>query len=187
MGTIREWKIGMEHGKIGIGLDELTPCLRRLSDGAVVKTKSYRLKKLPQDVDVSEWEFDWRGLFAGGYEIYSIKAEDDPRTQGMIALEDRPDALSVFVQDVESAPWNSKHNPKYAKKEYAGVGAHLFALACLVSAKRGYGGYVSMVAKTNLVQYYHEKLGAKQIGRSSTMFLDEMAARKLLVMYYGNH
>jgi hypothetical protein len=177
----------MEHGKISIELDELTPCLRRLSDGAVVDTKSYRLKKLPQGVDFSEWEFDWPGLFDGGYEIYSIKAEGDPRIQGLIALKDQPDGLSMFVQDVESAPWNSKHNPKYAKKEYAGVGAHLFALACLLSVKKGYGGYVSMVAKTNLVQYYQEKLGAKQIGRSSTMIIDEVSARKLLVMYYGNH
>jgi hypothetical protein len=177
----------MEHGKISIELDEITPCLRRISDGAVVQTKSYRLKSLPKGEDFSDWEFDWKELFAEGFEIYSIKAEGDPRTQGLIALEDRPDASAIFIQDVESAPWNSKHNPKYAKKEYAGVGAHLFALACLVSAKKGYSGYVSMVAKTNLVRYYHEKLGARQIGRSSYMFIDEVSARKLLVMYYGKN
>ena len=76
----------MEHGKISIELDEITPCLRRISDGAVVQTKSYRLKSLPKGEDFSDWEFDWKELFAEGFEIYSIKAEGDPRTQELIVL-----------------------------------------------------------------------------------------------------
>ena len=176
----------MEHGKIDIELDELTPCLRRISDGAVVRTKSYRLKSLPKSENFSLWEFDWRLPFADGLEVYALKAEGDARIQGMISLRDQPEDALVFIENAEASPFNSKHNRKIAGKEYAGVGAHLFTLACLVSYHKGYGGFVSMIAKTKLVQYYHEVLGAVQVGSSSRMFIDERAARKLVTMYYGN-
>lgn len=37
---------------ISIEIDEVTPCLRRLSDGAILQTKSYKLNRLPEHVDL---------------------------------------------------------------------------------------------------------------------------------------
>lgn len=170
---------------ISIEIDEVTPCLRRLSDGAILQTKSYKLNRLPEHVDFSQWGFDWPELFSDGYAIYTIKAEGDYRMQGLIALQDEPQNSLIRLQNVESAPFNNRHNRKVEGQEYAGVGAHLFALSCLISFQKGYGGYVSMMAKTQLEKYYQDKLGAKRIGSSSLMYIDEVAARKLLVMYYG--
>ena len=107
---------------ISIEIDEVTPCLRRLSDGAILQTKSYKLNRLPEHVDFSQWEFDWPELFSDGYAIYTIKAEGDYRMQGLIALQDEPQNSLIRLQNVESAPFNNRHNRKVEGQEYAGVG-----------------------------------------------------------------
>lgn len=70
------------------------------------------------------------------------------------------------------------------KKDYKGVGAHLFAYACKRSFEDGYDGFVYFIAKSRLISYYSEALGAIQTGRSSMMIIDASAARKLVQKYY---
>ena len=57
---------------------------------------------------------------------------------------------------VETAPHNYSHAGRYE-----GVGAHLFAIACQVSLDAGCDGFVAFTSKSDLVEYYKEKLNAE--------------------------
>ncbi len=79
---------------------------------------------------------------------------------------------------VENASWNIGSN----KKEFLGVGAHLFAIACQRSIDVGYGGYVGFDAKTDLIRHYQQELAAELCG-SQRMIIDECAVRLLIDKY----
>lgn len=99
----------------------------------------------------------------------------------------KPDSknYAVYIDIVESAPFNNPHNKKYVSKEYAGVGGHLFAEAVRESINQGFGGFVYFKAKTKLIDYYQEHLGAVLVNhRESIMMIDERSAKKLNDRYY---
>ena len=89
---------------------------------------------------------------------------------------------------VEIAPFNNRHNPKniLKSKEYLGVGGHLFAEIARISFEKGYDGYVSFLAKTNLIEHYKKTLGAKQLSYIE-MYIDDEAAMKLVKKYYDKY
>lgn len=68
-------------------------------------------------------------------------------------------------------------------KKYSGVGAHLFAIACKEAKDNGID-FIYFDAKTNLIGYYREKLGAVQIGNSQRMFIDSEAFELLINTYF---
>lgn len=167
---------------INIEVDEMTPCLRRLKDNTIVKTevKGIKYKK----AYFKDWLFDWSKTEKKGYQILALYAEDDSRIQGAISIKPRKDNLTVEIDIAESAPFNRLYKNKAKEKEYGGVGAHLFAEVCKRSFELGYDGYVEFKAKTNLVDYYKEKLGAIAID-TQRMYIDTDGAKKLIEKYYG--
>ena len=74
---------------------------------------------------------------------------------------------------VETAPHNYSHSGIYE-----GVGAHLFAIACQVSFDAGCDGFVAFTSKSDLVEYYKEKLNAGYFA------IDECILMKMLHRYY---
>ena len=170
-------------GGVNVMVDELTPCLRRISDGMIVQTKVAQVH--PRPGEYSGWEFDWSTIEPEGYEVKALYADGDDRVQGLVALRCDRSIRGVFVRLVESAPHNSSHNTSsQGPKEYAGVGGHLFAEAVRESIESGYNGFVAMDAKTSLIDYYRDKLGAKVLF-GQRMFIDEGPARRLYEKYYG--
>lgn len=166
-----------------INIDELTPCLRRLSDGKIINTTVIEVE--PTKKAFKDWEFDWTVPAKNGYTVRAIKADGDDRIQGMVALKPDPQNYAVRVDIVEAAPFNNPHNKLFKQKEYAGVGGHLFAEAVKESYKQGYDGYVFFKAKTNLIEHYESTLGAVLINpKDRIMAIDERAARKLYEQYY---
>ena len=179
-------KKSVAGGKIDVEIDELTPCLRRLSDNKIVDTHFEIID--PRKMDLRDWEFagDWAEVKRKGYTIKGLFAENDTRVQGLVAYKDAPKDTGVYVALVESAPQNNSHNNIIEGKEYDGVGGHLFAEAVKESYHLGYNGFVAFKAKTVLTKYYSKELGAFQIGRSQRMIIDEVSARRLYERYYGN-
>ena len=92
--------------------------------------------------------------------------------------------MSIEIDIVESAPFNSSYNKKVKDKEYNGVGVCLFAEVCKRSFDLNYDGYVGFMAKTNLIEYYKKELGASLIG-SQRMIIETSASKKLVDKYYG--
>ena len=166
-----------------IDIDELTPCLRRMSDGKIVNTTVFDVS--PTKEEFKDWEFDWTLPEKNGMTVRAIKADGDNRIQGMIALKADPANFAVYVDIAEAAPFNNPHNKLFVEKEFAGVGGHLFAEAVKQSYKHGYGGFVYFKAKTNLIEHYERELGAVLINpKERIMAIDERSARKLYERYY---
>lgn len=170
--------------KIDIEIDELTPCLRRTSDGSIVGTTVEDVKAGSPVLKDRTWEFDWAAQIKRSDKVLALLADGDDRVQGLAALRDTPEISAVTLDLAESAPWNSKHNKKVKGREYLGVGGHLFAIAVRESYERGYNGFVAFTAKTKLVDYYAKAFGATQIAGTANMYIDENAARRLYERYF---
>lgn len=161
-------------------IDKLTPCLERVSTGEIVKT-TYA-KATPTELSkLNGWQFNWADPRLSDCTIYKIMADGDTRIQGMIAVREEPSNSAIYVKITESAPHN------YGKqKEYFGVGGHLYAIAVLISLKKGFGGFVYMDAKNmRLVTHYIEILVASYVGgvHPYRVSIDEKAAQALLENY----
>lgn len=188
--VISDFRIGEEltkstkNGKINMEIDELTPCLRRISDGKIVNTIIEEIN--PNKKEFKDWEFDWTIPPKNGNSIYALRVEGDNRIQGMIATKpDYKDYKAVIVDIVESAPFNNPHNKYYIKKEYTGVGGHLFAFAVKQSYEFGLSGVVIFRSKTNIISHYEKELGAILINpKERLMMIDEYEARRLYERYY---
>lgn len=167
--------------EIATEIDDLTPCLRRVSDGQIVET---RLEKIhPKKSNFNEWEFDWTIPEKEGYSVFALYANGDKNVQGLLAT--RIEKGYVDLSLVEASPENSPHNPHFpGKKKYEGVGGHLFAEACKQSVESGNDGYVAFTAKTSLINHYQNVLGATVI-YGQRMQIDEEAASALIQKYFG--
>lgn len=75
-----------------------------------------------------------------------------------------------------------KHQGK--NKEIDGIPGCLIGFACEIAFKRGYDGFVSLVPKTRLVKYYHEKFGFLQMGRNMVVFQE--IAQSIIQKYLKN-
>lgn len=65
------------------------------------------------------------------------------------------------------------------------MAGNLFAFACKVAFEKGYEGYISFHAKTELVEHYMKSLGAKCIN-SQLMYIDTREATILVNRYFKN-
>lgn len=167
--------ISLFEGKmIDIDIDEFTNCLIENSTGKEVNT-FFETVKIIKNKD--DWSFDWNKAIKESYTVQALKVVDSDEIQGLIATK-VDQSGGIYVNLVESAIHNRGENRKYS-----GVGAHLFALACK-EAKDNKMDYIYFDAKTNLIDYYKEKLGAVQIGNSQRMFIDSDAFNLLLSIYF---
>ncbi|PWW01214.1 hypothetical protein DFQ01_110104 [Paenibacillus cellulosilyticus] len=138
------------------------------------------LKLTPEDVKslMQGWDrtFNWNVYFKSrSIEVYKMCIPGQVDIQGAIALEDRGD--HVFVHLIESAPQN-----RYDKTfEY--VGEHLIAYACLRSVQLGYDGFIALDTKTRIGSYYETTFGARRLGNSNRMILNDVAGHTLINVY----
>lgn len=160
---------------IDIDIDKFTNCLIDNSTGEEVDTYSETVEIKIKNT--SDWSFNWNKAIKEGYHVQVLKLIGSDEEQGLIATKVDPSG-GVYVNLVESAIHNRGENRKYS-----GVGAHLFALACKEAKDNG-TDFIYFDAKTNLIDYYKEKLGAVQIGNSQRMFIDREAFDLLLSIYF---
>lgn len=78
----------------------------------------------------------------------------------------------IFVNLVENAIFN-----RGKEKLYEGVGGNLFAFACNTSKDLGFGGFVSFISKSSLIEYYNRVLGAQRTIGQRMVILDKDADR----------
>ncbi|MEK4438998.1 hypothetical protein [Paenibacillus sp. FSL K6-2862] len=102
--------------------------------------------------------------------------QGSPEIQGLISFEKSEGYVSISL--VESAPWNIGN-----EKQFIGVGAHLFAIACKYSFDQGFDGVVAFTAKTKLLKHYQETLGAVVIG-GHLMAIETPQAHVLVSKYF---
>lgn len=169
---------------VDIVIDNLTDCIVNRESGDEYQTAYQRVmrkitKQHAKELKAQGWLFDWSVPQREGYEVYELYTEHDHEIQGMIAVKDNYEGLYSEISIVESAPHNRGKTGLYE-----GVGGNLFAIACKNSFDCGFDGYVRFIAKTKLIKYYMESIGAKLIG-GQQMYLDDTAASSLITKYFS--
>lgn len=123
------------------------------------------------------FQFDWSLEEAN--EVYSIKRTSNDELLGLISLTDVSYELRIHINLIESV---IKQQGK--EKELDGIPGCLIGFACEMAFKKGYDGFVSLVPKTQLVNYYHEKFGFLQMGRNMVVF--QSIAQSIIQKYLKN-
>ena len=123
-----------------------------------------------------QFEFDFVSI-SKKFTVYKLYLENQPDIiQGMVAFRYQKGYLDCVNMEING--FN-----KRGISLYAGVGKSMVALCCKVSMDNGAEGYISFEAKNRLIPYY-QRLGARRIGSSSRMFIDDVAAQKLINLYF---
>ena len=156
--------------------------LKRLSDNVKVRAVIKEIKYSKNEF--KKWLFDWSKTEKKGYKILALYVEGDNRIQGAISIRENPQNMSIEIDIVESAPFNSSYNKKVKEKEYNEVGICLFTEVCKRSFEIGYDGYVEFIAKSNLVKYYMDNMRAIPID-AQRMYINTSGAKWLIEKYYG--
>lgn len=173
---------------ICVDIDELTPCLTDTATGDIVETEVLRVTRLSYLSHFNKrtgWHVNWKQLAQKGESVYALVIKGTTDVQGLIATHNDDASMAVYITWAVAAPQN---NPLIANpKRYNGVGGHLFAIACGISEKSGYGGAVyGDAASDKLANHYHDSLGAVRMkihGFPNRIFIDEDCGRKLLEDY----
>jgi hypothetical protein len=163
-------------------IDLLTNSIENTITGEVFDTEVTQIyAKDKKQIKKAEWIFEWNREFRDPKnEIYKLTTLNNPLIiQGLICFTDKRD--HIFMSLIESARFN-----KGKSKLYRGVAGNLVAYSCKVSFEKGHEGVLSFIAKSRLIDHYHQTSGAKQFGGSSRMFIDTRGALVLVKQYFKN-
>ncbi|MEO0777703.1 MAG: hypothetical protein AAF146_14140 [Bacteroidota bacterium] len=120
--------------------------------------------------------FDWSVEL--DQEVYALSDQENEVLLGLIALTDHPFELRIHIDLIDS---RKEQRGRY--KTIGNIAACLIAYACRAAFKRGYGGFVSLLPKTQLISYY-EQYGFARVGR--LMAISGKAAESLIHKYLGD-
>jgi len=119
--------------------------------------------------------FDW--FLEERNEVYKIfLSGEDNDILGLISLMDIPEELRIHINLIEVAKIHVGE-----QKRLDNIAGCLIAFACSIAFKRGYGGFVSFLPKTKLIDLYQDKYGFRQFGRMLAM---QFERSKLLIDKY---
>lgn len=160
-------------------IDKLTNSIENSISGETFLTLINQIKETKQ-IKKTEWVFDWHSEVKNNSKsVWSLTTQNNQKIiQGLISITDEGD--HIFMDLIESAKFNKGKN-----KLYKGVAGNLVAFACKTSFEKGYGGVVSFIAKTQLIEHYTQTLGAKLFVRNR-MYIDTREARILATKCFKN-
>lgn len=169
----------LQH-EIDIEIDKLTNSIENRITKDSFQTEIWILEKsdLKQLSKKSGWLFNWKNEFQlADRNVYKLTITGNSNViQGLISLTEKED--HVYMHLIESASFN-----RGIDKVYLGIPGNLVAYACKVSFHRGFEGYVSFVAKSQLIEHYINLLEAVNIG-GQIMVINTTAALKLINKYF---
>ena len=161
-------------------IDKLTNSIENVNSGDSFPTEVSLLTKveLKSITKTNGWQFNWaKEIKVPERDIFKLTIVNNPNIiQGIVSLEVKAD--HVYMHLIESAPFNIGKN-----KTYYGVPGNLVAYACKLSFQRGGEGYVSFIAKTQLIEHYITSLGAVHFG-GHLMVINTVTALKLINKYF---
>lgn len=86
--------------------------------------------------------------------------KEEEEIVGLISIIDIPEELRLHIHLLEISGENIGRSKKIER-----IAGCLIAYARRISFSKGYGGFVSLIPKTRLINYYQEKYGFPQFGR----------------------
>ncbi|MCB9052694.1 MAG: hypothetical protein H6556_24925 [Lewinellaceae bacterium] len=121
------------------------------------------------------FRFDWDK--EKGNEVYKLYIlGEEEQILGIVSLIDMQEELRIHLNLIEVS---RKHVGKL--KRLDNIAGCLIAFACSIAFKRNYGGFVSLLPKTELIDLYQDKYGFRQYGR---LLAVEFESSKLLIEKY---
>ena len=167
---------------IDVEIDKLTNSIENVITGDSFQTNVSLINKddFKSITKKNRWLFNWEGEYKKpDRDVYKLTIVGNPNIiQGLISITEKED--HVYLHLIESAPFNIGQN-----KMYLGVPGNLFAFVCRISFHRGFEGYVSFTAKTQLIEHYEKTLGATKVG-GHLMVINTNAALRLIDKYFKN-
>jgi len=140
-------------------------------DGIIEKVSEVELQQLKSN---KHFTFDWSKELEG--KVFKIRLEDKKEILGLISLIDVTKEFRIHINLIES----SKEYRGKAKK-VKNIPGCLISYACKIAFEKGYDGFVSLVPKTQLIDYYHDNYGFVQVGIQMAVFME---VSKLLISKY---
>jgi len=122
--------------------------------------------------------FDWKKEYEKPGLLYKISLVENDELLGLICLIDVPEEMRIHLELVELRKDQTGKNKTIDK-----IAGCLIAFACEQSFKKKYGGFVSLLPKTRLINHYTFKYGFSQYGR--LLAIEGQASRLLLNKYLG--
>lgn len=161
-------------------VDKLTDSILNTISGDSFLTEVSILTKsdLKNITKKNGWNFDWKLEFKDlKKETYKLTIVNNPDIiQGLLSI--TIDKGFIFMNLLENAPFNIGRN-----KLYEGVAGNLVAYACKVSFQKGFEGYLTFTAKTNLIDHYEKTLGAYHF-KNQRMIIETKPAKILVDKYF---
>ncbi len=139
--------------------------------GIIEKVSKKEIGKLKGN---KNFTFDWS--IEKDKEVYKIRLKDKKTILGLISLIDYSSEIRIHLNLLES-----RKDQRGKNKKIGNIAGCLIAYACRASFKRGHGGFVSLLPKTELISYY-ENYGFKRIG--TVMAIWEENSQKLITKYF---
>ena len=145
-------------------IDQLTPCLKSTQTGEFFETEVIRIRRksfLQKFNKRTGWHINW-SEFPEGVEIYALVLKGTVDIQGLAAVEYDEELKAVHMVWACAAPHNNVW--EYGRKEYEGVGGHLFAIASELSVQKGYDGVVyGEASDREIYQHYMKQFRAEPL------------------------
>jgi hypothetical protein len=166
-------------------IDKITNSIEEVASGKSFETIVMEIdwKEISKIHKKDGWHFNWKAEYKmPDRKVYKLSVINDLLIQGLISLMPDPEEKYFHLALIEVA----RHN--FGKdKKFAGVASNLVAFACKLSYDIGFEGFVSFLAKTNLVEHYRQSLGAELIFGSQKMAIFPAMSEKLINSHYKNH
>lgn len=141
--------------------------------GIIEKTSFYDFKLLKK---TSNFTFDWNKEVEN--QVYKIRLKRNEKILGLISLIDIPKECRIHINLIEVAK-----NHRGKNKTIKNIAACLISYACKIAFIKGYQGFVSLVPKTRLINYY-QNYGFVQVGTQMAIF--GKASKTLTSKYLAN-
>lgn len=143
-------------------------------DGIIEQINSDDLKNIRTNDNFNfNWDLESKHL------VFKIRLIENKEILGLISLIDLPNEFRIHINLIESSKIYRGRN-----KDILNIAACLIAFSCKLAFKLGYDGFVSLLPKTQLLEYYSKNFGFIQIGTQMAVF-DHMA-ESLIQKFIGD-
>ena len=142
-------------------------------EGIIVRVSSKELDKLNND---KNFVFDWSTESQN--QVYKITVKDKSTILGLISLIDYPQEFRIHINLIEA-----RKDQRGKHKKIGNIPGCLIAFACREAFKNGYGGFVSLKPKTQLIKYY-QKYRFVEVGMQ--MAIAAQDSKKLISKYFDD-
>ena len=143
-------------------------------NGVIEKVSKSDLKRIKKE---KNFGFDWN--LEADNQLYRIRLAKSKEILGILSLIDYPKEFRIHINLIESS---KKYRGK--DKSILNIPGCLIAFTCKMAFKNGYEGFVSLIPKTELVEYYNKTYGFLQFG-TQVAVLEEIS-ESLIQKYIGD-